>query len=255
MFFNSDPKQPLAFDIAPLEQLALNAKDDYASATPFKHAVFDEFLPIEYANCLLKYFPDQHSSIWKAWGDPDRINHPNKQAIWNAANLNGLQPYFLNIISAFNSYPFLNFLSKLTGIKKLLPDPYLYGGGPHQILNSGRLAIHTDFNNHAALDLYRRINVLFYLNKNWRDEYNGHLELWDVDLKDCVKSISPIFNRLVIFNTDKQSFHGHPKPLNTPPDITRKSLAFYYYTALPNADGSYDEDTDWKDVGAEGIQF
>jgi len=44
-------------------------------------------------------------------------------------------------------------------------------------------------------------------------------------------SIAPLINRCVIFNTDSDSFHGHPDPLKTPEDVTRKSIALYYYTA------------------------
>jgi len=69
------------------------------------------------------------------------------------------------------------------------------------------------------------------LNKNWKDEYGGNLEIWDKNMVKKVKSIAPLFNRCVIFNTDSNSYHGHPDPLNTPPGITRKSIALYYYTA------------------------
>ena len=122
-------------------------------------------------------------------------------------------------------------MSILTGIEKLLPDPYLYGGGMHQILNGGKLAVHIDFNDHKKLNFYRRINVLLYLNKGWRKNYNGQLEFWDENLSQCVKSVAPDFNRLVIFNTEKHFFHGHPKLLCVPEKVTRKSLALYYYAA------------------------
>ena len=50
-------------------------------------------------------------------------------------------------------------------------------------------------------------------------------------MSTCVESIMPISNRCIIFNTSPISNHGHPDPLTTPPDKTRKSLALYYYTA------------------------
>jgi hypothetical protein len=47
------------------------------------------------------------------------------------------------------------------------------------------------------------------------------------------KKISPISNRIVMFNIDMAP-HGHPHPLQCPEEITRKSLALYYYnTDLP----------------------
>jgi hypothetical protein len=36
--------------------------------------------------------------------------------------------------------------------------------------------------------------------------------------------------------------------LNTPPEITRKSIAIYYYTAKPASDEAYDDQIDWRDA-------
>ncbi len=90
---------------------------------------------------------------------------------------------------------------------------------------------HADFNVHPKLKLDRRLNMLIYLNKDWREDYGGHLELWNRGGKECRKRILPIFNRTVVFSTTDTSFHGHPLPLTAPPGITRKSVSLYYYTA------------------------
>ena len=129
----------------------------------------------------------------------------------------------------------LRFLEGITNMQGLLPDPYFAGGGFHEISSGGLLGIHADFRVNEGLQLIRRVNVLIYLNKNWQDAYGGKLELWDKSMQNKVKEVAPLFNRCVIFNTDADSFHGHPEPLTTPPDITRKSIALYYYTALPIA--------------------
>jgi len=193
-------------------------------------------------------FPKPSSEVWLDWTKRDTVHQPKKQGIGHASRLKGVDPDLLNLLNAFNSYPFLNFLKKLTGIDKLLPDPYFHGGGFHQILNGGKLAVHTDFNDLKKLDIYRRINVLFYLNKNWKDSYNGNLELWSSGCQERVKSISPTFNKLVVFDTDKESFHGHPTPLNTSDNIIRKSIALYYYTAQPVNESKYDGNTDWQET-------
>ena len=93
------------------------------------------------------------------------------------------------------------------------------------------MSVHADFNYHAPLNVERRINVLIYLNKDWKDEYGGQLELWDVDMKTRVKSIVPLFNRCVIFNTTSTSNHGNPEPVDHPDGRPRRSIALYYYTA------------------------
>jgi hypothetical protein len=242
------PYQAPAFDTATLHELGEKNRERYSLANPFKHIVLDDFLPPKQANQALRDFPNTESHVWLDWRKRNTINQPKKQGIGHASRLNGVSSNLVNLLNSFNSYPFLNFLEQLTGIEKLLPDPYLHGGGLHQILNGGKLDIHCDFNHLKNLDLYRRINVLYYLNKDWKNEYQGHLELWSNDMKRREKVIAPTFNRLVIFNTDKSSFHGHPTPLKLPPNITRKSIALYYYTARPVKDRHYDTKTDWRET-------
>ena len=75
------------------------------------------------------------------------------------------------------------------------------------------------------------LNMLIYLNKDWKNTYGGNLEIWDRNASKCVRVIEPIFNRRVIFSADSTSYHGHPNPLTTPADTTRKSIALYYHTA------------------------
>ena len=125
---------------------------------------------------------------------------------------------------------FLKFLEELTGITNLISDPSFRGGGLHSIYRGGKLGVHVDFNKHEQYGLDRRLNLLLYLNKDWREEYGGHIELWDREMKECVRSYLPKFNRVVIFTTTSASFHGHPEPLSCPEHMNRKSMALYYYT-------------------------
>ncbi|MCB9262381.1 MAG: 2OG-Fe(II) oxygenase [Flavobacteriales bacterium] len=129
-----------------------------------------------------------------------------------------------------NSEPFLNFLSELTGIENLMGDPYFEGGGCHQIKPGGYLKVHADFNKHKLTNLDRRLNVLVYLNQDWKEEYGGHFELWNTEMTKCEKKLLPLFNRMAMFSTTDFSYHGHPDPLKCPEGRSRKSLALYYYT-------------------------
>ena len=143
-----------------------------------------------------------------------------------------------------NSAPVLRFLQELTGIVGLIPDPWYGGAGPHQIEPGGFLKVHVDFNLHPLLELDRRLNLLVYLNKDWREEYGGHLELWNRDVSRCEKKVLPVFNRTVVFSTTDFSFHGHPEPLACPEGRTRKSVSFYYYSnGRPEEERSAPHDT------------
>src|SRR5204863_6284010 len=115
-------------------------------------------------------------------------------------------------------------------IEGLIPDPYLFGGGLHQIERGGVLSVHADYNFHPVMHVDRRLNLLVYLNESWDPSWGGDLELWDRDMRRAVKTIEPVAGRCVIFGTTDFSYHGHPDPLTCPPEVTRRSLALYYYT-------------------------
>ncbi len=196
----------------------------YREAQPYAHIVLDDFLQPETLEKALSEFPDIQSGGWIHYV------HFNEKK-FGKNKLEALPPTPQAIIQELNSKPFVEFLTALTGIQNLFSDNSLEGGGLHQSKRGGFLNIHADFTVHPHQRHWqRRANVLVYLNKNWQEEYGGHLELWDRKMTQMEKKISPIFNRCVIFNTDPDSFHGHPHPIQCPEEITRKSIALYYYT-------------------------
>jgi len=241
-------------DEALLKETAQSKDGEFQRGDPFPHVVIDGFLPQAHVELLVEHFPGQDHPVWRDW----RKRSPNqygKQGPGSSRKFSLLEPLFLLALQEFNSWKFLKFLERLTGVSKLLPDPYFSGGGIHQILKGGILDIHTDFNEYGKLDLFRRLNVLIYLNKDWQPSYEGCLELWNGggEHGHCVKSVAPILNRAVIFQTDKHSFHGHPKEWNAPEPITRKSLAFYYYTSRKANDQTYDSKTDYQGISVKAL--
>ena len=133
-------------------------------------------------------------------------------------------------IAGLNAPPFLRVLSEITGIEDLHPDPELRGGGIHAIGRGGYLKLHTDFNWHRGLAMYRRLNLLVYLNEDWKSDWNGNIELWSADARQRIFSLAPELGNALLFETNDLSYHGHPDPLACPEDTFRKSIALYYYT-------------------------
>jgi hypothetical protein len=207
-----------------LEALAQAKADEYKANQPYPHIYFDNFLPADVAEAALRDFPEPKEVDWLAYKDVDQ----HKKLAFGAVEK--LPPSIRDVLYFLNTRPMLKFLETLTGIESVLPDPGYAGGGLHQIRPGGLLEVHADFSYHNALRLDRRINVLIYLNKDWKEEYGGHFELWDREVKRAEKKILPIFNRCAIFSTTSVSFHGHPVPLACPPDRNRKSIATYYYS-------------------------
>lgn len=215
----------LNLDSATAKEAGTHLHDTYVNAQPFPHIVIDQFLPDELINKILENFPKKKVSEEVVF-DGGYLGHHKRQI--PPAQCNGFNR---ELFAFFNSAPALKFLESISGIKGLLPDPYYNGGGFHEISRGGLLGIHADFRLNKQLNLHRRINLLIYLNEGWDEGWGGQLELWDKVMKNKVKGIFPFINRCVIFNTDADSYHGHPDALNCPDDITRKSIALYYYTA------------------------
>jgi hypothetical protein len=211
------------FDPIRLARLARENRRSYASAEPFPHIVFDDFLPEEVLQCVLSEFPKPREIDWIDYDAAEEKKLASKDE-------SQMGEWTRLLLYQFNSSVFLSFLEELTGIEGLIPDPYFWGGGLHQIERGGFLTIHADFNKHPRFKLDRRLNLLLYLNENWKEEYGGHFQLWDRGMTRCVQRFLPIFNRCVIFSTTTSSYHGHPDPLTCPEGVTRKSLALYYYT-------------------------
>jgi len=206
-----------------MAELAPSAKAAFAAAKPFPHVVLDDFFDPSLLDKVLAEFPKPGEIKWQ------RFDNEREIKLANAA-----EAYFGPTTRLFlyhlNSITFLDFVGTVTGISNLIADPHFEGGGLHQIVRGGKLGVHVDFNKHSRYNLDRRVNVLVYLNKNWRDEYGGHLQLWNREMTRCETKVAPLFNRMVLFGTTDFTYHGHPDPLQCPEGMTRKSLALYYFS-------------------------
>ena len=208
-----------------LDKFIKDNKNNYINANPFPNIVIDDFFNEEFLNDVLNEFPNLSKK-------QNSDSYVNQNEIKFANNLYSDFSKNIKLLFDFlNSNYFVGFLQKITNInEKLIIDEKLNGGGLHEIKKGGLLKIHSDFNRHPILNLDRRLNVLVYLNKDWNEDYGGHLQLWDKEMQKCEKKILPIFNRMVIFSTTDYSNHGHPDPLNCPDKRSRKSVATYYYS-------------------------
>ncbi len=197
----------------------------YAGNLPFPHAVIRNAWSVKrLAEC-------KHDiARFNQWeGEKNFFGSTKKRY---CANIEVLPQSVARLIQEASSPLFLAWLMVLTSERALLPDPYLAGGGIHQIGPGGFLKVHADFNWSEQLQLYRRLNLLLYLNPDWQPRWGGALELWNTDMSACVQTVLPDNNTMVIFTTDDKSYHGHPHPLECPAGVTRDSIALYYYSPI-----------------------
>jgi Rps23 Pro-64 3,4-dihydroxylase Tpa1-like proline 4-hydroxylase len=203
----------------------------YQNNPPCPHLLLAGFLNPQVARGVAEEFPAPDTDAWIQY----KHQNENKQGMTKRELF---PPYLGEVADELNSPEFVAWLSQLTGIPGLQADPSLEGGGLHQSGRGGFLNVHTDFSHHHYHKNWRRrINLILYLNDGWQEQWGGAIELWEPTMHSCVAKYPPLLNHALIFNTDDKSFHGFPEPLTCPEGQSRKSLAFYYYTA--ERDGKY----------------
>lgn len=208
-----------------LTQTIHDLNQQFYSNKPIHHLVIDNFLDINFAHIVCNHFPAVKEMKTHYHG----INEKKSEH----SDFNKLDIAFSRLHGELSSGHFIEWLTGVTSIKNLEPINDRLGYGLHQGANNSFLDIHIDYNLHPVKKKYRKLNVILFFNKQWDENWGGHLELWDEKVQNCIQSISPLFNRCVIFECSDISYHGYSR-ITVPGDITRKSYYQYYFTPAEN---------------------
>ncbi|HET9997942.1 MAG TPA: 2OG-Fe(II) oxygenase [Nocardioides sp.] len=216
--------QETTVDYRRLEADLPRMRTAYAAGQPFPHLVLDDVLVPDVFERAAEEFPPMRDQRWNGYLHVNETKYSNTDPeTWG--------PTLTAVARELCSPRFVTLLGELTGIDGLIPDWTMDGGGLHQTLRGGHLNIHADFSTHHTHENWaRRVNILLYLNREWREEWGGKLELWDKDMTSCQERVTPAGNRMLVFTTSDDSFHGHPDGLTCPEDVARRSMALYYFT-------------------------
>lgn len=190
---------------------------------PFPHIIKNNMLPLEIAKQAEEEFLQFDTKLQ----DTGACKYGNLKR--HFSNFKNMPLMVKEIISFFYSKEFIEVLEEKFKIKNIIPDWKLWGGGMHVSKKGGHLTIHSDFLYQRVTNTKRVLNLLLYLNSGWKENWGGDIELWDKKMSKKIKQLSPLINNCLIFRTDKNSNHGFPDPINCPKEITRKSIALYYY--------------------------
>jgi hypothetical protein len=197
----------------------------FRAARPFPFVAIDGFLPEEEARSIAASYPRFDHALGQGTSF-DFVNERRKVQVTDSKKF---PDPVRQLHEATSSPEFLSDLEHITGIKGLLADPELSGGGMHLTAGGGRLDVHVDFNFEERRQYHRRLNLLIYLNPQWNSEWGGELELWDREVTACQHRFEPRLGRCVIFETSDISYHG-VQPVRCPGEQARLSYAAYYYT-------------------------
>ena len=202
----------------------------FQAAAPFSHLVIDDFLEPDALRRAYRDIPAARDPAWTHWGSGGQENCRAEDAKRGIADTTALPRSIAAILEALNGPQMVREIERVTGIAGLVVDPTLWGGGLQVSGCGASLRVHADRSRHPdAARFDQAINLLLYLNPDWRPEFGGDLELWNADGSARIVSIAPLFDRLVLFKSDRTTFHGHPRPNRCPPGLYRASLAVFYY--------------------------
>lgn len=196
---------------------------EFVGNPPFPLIVLDNFLPKDTALSLYQESKNIQTEHWKTFSRNNSLMYEcNKLA--HASNA-------FQFVNEMQSGLGMQWITKMTGIKDLIPDPYLTGAGYSKIPADASLKVHTDFNWNDELKLHRMLSFIVYLTPDWEDNYGGNLKFYDFKKEKVIQDIVPKFNRAVFWRYHKKGFHGCPGPVNCPKDIDRTSFRLFFYTS------------------------
>jgi Rps23 Pro-64 3,4-dihydroxylase Tpa1-like proline 4-hydroxylase len=215
---------------------------EFKQAKPFPHIVLEDFLNLK---------PDDMAGVYPGpdWAHWNKRNDYYQFGKMYCRDTDIIPPLISSMFYELSSPPFLRFLESVTGIDGIIPDPYYEGGGLHCTGPEGILAPHTDFHYYDRLKLFRRLNLLLYLNPVWDESFGGCLELWKKGAKNPARLIVPKWGTCVIFQTDDHSVHGFSTPVKE--GHWRCSIALYYYNSQETARFSGDAFVYWQQHGKQ----
>jgi len=194
-------------------------------AAPFPHIVGTWAGDVDLSTVLAE-FPAPTDPRWRRYGNANEGKLEGPAVMWGPATCRLLA----EMAAAAPA------IAEVFGIPNLTMETA--GGGYHLIPPGGHLGVHVDFNRSPRTDLYRRLNLLVYLNHDWTDP-GGRLELHDG--AGVVREVAPEFGTAVVFETSDRSWHGHPRPA----DRWRFSVAAYFFSPDPPPGYSDDHSTRW----------
>lgn len=198
-----------------------------APGTATRCAVVDDLLPADVALQIFEAFPKD--------ADGFRTLKSFREHKRQAFDLSGFPTILTEITYALQDKRVVDRVGELTAIDDLDGDPTLYAGGLSMMFPGQFLNPHVDNSHEASKSKYRRINTLYYVTPDWREDNGGNLELWD-DAVTTPYTIVSQFNRLVFMETNRRSWHSVSPVVKGAP---RCCVSNYYFSAQSPDDADY----------------
>jgi Rps23 Pro-64 3,4-dihydroxylase Tpa1-like proline 4-hydroxylase len=180
-------------------------------------AIVDDVLPPDVAMAIYRAFPSEADM---------RLLSSFRERKYTSKSLERMDRLVHDALFAFQAPTVIEEVAKITGIRDMVGDPRLYAGGISSMTRGQFLDPHIDNSHDSDGRLYRVLNLLYYVSPEWKTGHGGNLELWDEAVRQRLE-IPSLFNRLVIMETNKTSWHSVNR-VNV--DEKRCCVSNYYFS-------------------------
>jgi Rps23 Pro-64 3,4-dihydroxylase Tpa1-like proline 4-hydroxylase len=184
-------------------------------------------LPEEITMNIYKSFP-KDSNRWRLMDSFREKKYTSKQ-------FDKMPKILSEITFAFQDSAIIRSIENAIGLNHLDADPTLYAGGLSMMEKSHFLDPHIDNSHDQHRTKYRRLNLLYYVTPNWKEQDGGHLSLWDEKVINNT-TIPSEFNTLVLMETHSTSWHS-VSTVNR--DDYRCCVSNYYFSEVSPSGEDY----------------
>ena len=185
------------------------------------HFFIDDLLPSDLAQEIYSKFPATDETVLKK--SLREFKHI-------AVQMDRYDSLLEETIYAFQDERIVELISRVCNIQTLVPDANLYAGGLSIMEEGNFLNPHLDNSHDKDRNMWRVLNLLYYVSPNWEYENGGNLELWPDGLEGKPATVLSKFNRLAVMATHQNSWHSVSKVVV---DDRRCCVSNYYFSPHP----------------------
>lgn len=183
----------------------------YQAMYPYPYTLQDNILNEKFAKDLQHEILNIPTDAWDRYSNPFEAKYTLRDKL-------AFPPHLCTLFEELQSANFINKISDITGYK-LMADNTRNFWGVHKYDDGDKLDIHVDAGLHPITKQKKQVTFGIYLSSNWKEEYGCKLEIWrgdnaisnDAKIHERVATISPFFNRMIMFNCNDYSWHGNPE--------------------------------------------
>jgi len=183
---------------------------------PYRYVVIDNFFTDEVANQLCDDYPSEDDRRWYRFRDKiEGIKNVLEQGMYGISKKEDMSNLWVDALLKINSIEYCKIVEQITGLSKIIPDIHNDGIGQWTGLRTMKKGsyqlIHSDARLHPHLKLEKKLTIVGWLNRDWKESDSGYLEVWNDEMTECIEKVDPLFNRVILFENTEKSYHGVPE--------------------------------------------